>query len=97
MYEPVLMSKRSFDKLNKQQQDVLLKAGQKSEDYFDGESKKLDDNMVATFKKNNVEVATMTPADYDAWVKVAQESSYKRFSSEVPDGKKLIDLALSVK
>jgi TRAP-type transport system periplasmic protein len=97
MYEPVLMSKRSFDKLNKQQQDVLLKAGQKSEDYFDGESKKLDDTMVATFKKNNVEVAMMTPAEYDAWIKVAQESSYKRFSSEVPDGKKLIDLALSVK
>ena len=35
MYEPVLMSKGSFDKLNKQQQDVLLKAGKKSEEYFD--------------------------------------------------------------
>src|SRR6185312_14545531 len=34
MYEPVLMSKKSFDKLNKQQQDVLLKAGQKSQEYF---------------------------------------------------------------
>ena len=30
MYEPVLMSKKSFDKLNKQQQDVLMKAGKKS-------------------------------------------------------------------
>ena len=34
MYEPVLMSKRSFDKLNKQQQDALIKAGKKAEDYF---------------------------------------------------------------
>jgi TRAP-type C4-dicarboxylate transport system substrate-binding protein len=97
MYEPVLMSKRSFDRLNKQQQDVLLKAGKKSEEFFDGASKKLDDDMVATFKKNNVEVATMSPAEYDAWIKVAQESSYKQFSSEVPDGKKLVDMALSVK
>src|SRR2546429_2987934 len=34
MYEPVLMSKRSFQRLNKEQQDVLVKAGQKSQDYF---------------------------------------------------------------
>ena len=97
MYEPVLMSKRSFEKLNKQQQEALLKAGQKSEDYFNQESKKLDDEMVQAFKKNNVEVVTMTPEEYDAWIKIAQASSYKQFSSEVPDGKKLINMALSVK
>jgi TRAP-type transport system periplasmic protein len=97
MYEPVLMSKRSFARLNKQQQDVLLKAGKKSEEYFNEASKKLDQEMVDTFKKNNVEVVTMSPQEYDAWIKLAQESSYKQFASEVPDGKKLIDAALAVK
>src|SRR5262247_4842813 len=97
MYEPVLMSKRSFNRLNKEQQDTLIKAGKKAEDYFNKATKGLDDEMVATFKKNNVEVVTLTPAEYDAWVKIAQESSYKQFAAEVPDGKKLIDAALSVK
>jgi TRAP-type C4-dicarboxylate transport system substrate-binding protein len=97
MYEPVLMSKKSFDKLNKQQQDVLMKAGKKSQEYFDKATKGLDDTMVSAFKKNNVEVVTLTAAEYDAWLKVAQESSYKQFSSEVSDGKKLIDEALAVK
>jgi len=97
MYEPVLMSKRSFDRLNKQQQDALLAAGKKSQDYFSKESRKLDDNMVAIFKKNNVEVVTLTPQEYDAWLKVAQNSSYKQFADEVSDGKKLIDEALAVK
>jgi len=97
MYEPVLMSKKSFDKLNKQQQDVLMKAGKKSQEYFDKATKGLDDAMVSAFKKNNVEVVTLTPAEYDAWLKVAQESSYKQFSGEVSDGKKLIDEALAVK
>ncbi|MFL5150400.1 MAG: TRAP transporter substrate-binding protein DctP [Microvirga sp.] len=97
MYEPVLMSKRSFNKLNKQQQEVLLRAGKKSEEYFNQESKKLDQEMVEAFKKNNVEVATLTPEEYDAWIKIAQQSSYKQFASEVSDGKKLIDAALSVK
>jgi TRAP-type C4-dicarboxylate transport system substrate-binding protein len=97
MYEPVLMSKKSFDKLNKQQQDVLINAGKKSQEYFNQATKGLDEEMVNAFKKNNVEVVTLSPAEYDAWVKVAQESSYKQFSSEVPDGKKLIDEALAVK
>ena len=97
MYEPVLMSKRSFNRLNKEQQNALTNAGKKSEDYFNKATKGLDDEMVATFKKNNVEVVTLTPAEYDAWVKIAQESSYKQFAAEVPDGKKLIDEALSVK
>src|SRR5262245_29717214 len=96
MYEPVLMCKRSFAHLKKAQKEALLAAGKKSEAYFKSESKKLDDDMVAVFKKNNVEVATMTPAEYDAWVKIAQESSYKNFAGEVPDGKKLIDAALAV-
>jgi TRAP-type transport system periplasmic protein len=96
MYEPVLMSKKSFERLNKQQQELLLKSGKKAEDYFNQASKKLDDEMVETFKKNNVEVVTMSPAEYDAWLKIAQESSYKEFATEVPDGKKLIDAALGV-
>ena len=43
--------------------------------------------MVQIFKKNNVEVVTMTADEYDAWVKVAQASSYKEFASEVSDGR----------
>jgi TRAP-type C4-dicarboxylate transport system substrate-binding protein len=97
MYEPVLMSKKNFAKLNKQQQDALMAAGKKSQEYFNKESKKLDDDMVQAFKKNNVEVVTLTPEEYDAWVKIAKESSYKTFASEVSDGQKLIDEALSVK
>jgi TRAP-type C4-dicarboxylate transport system substrate-binding protein len=97
MYEPVLMSKKSFDKLNKQQKDVLLAAGKKSEEYFNTATKGLDEAMVNVFKKNNVEVVTLTPAEYEAWIKVAQDSSYKQFADEVSDGKKLIDEALAVK
>jgi len=96
MYEPVLMSKRSFNRLNKQQQDVLMAAGKKSQDYFDRESKKLDDDMVKVFKDHKVEVATMSGDEYNAWLDVAKKSSYVNFAKEVPDGQKLIDEALAV-
>jgi TRAP-type transport system periplasmic protein len=97
MYEPVLMSKKSFDRLNKNQQDVLLKAGKKAEAFFAKEAKGLDDKMVSRFKDAKVEVVTLTPAEYDQWLSVARKSSYAQFSKDVPDGKKLIDEALSVK
>ena len=97
MYEPVLMSKKAFDKLNKKQQAALIAAGKKSQDYFAKEAKGLDDKMVKTFKDNKIEVVTLTPAEYDAWIKVAKDSSYAQFAKEVPDGKQLIDDALSVK
>jgi TRAP-type C4-dicarboxylate transport system substrate-binding protein len=97
MYEPVLISKKSFDRLSKPQQEALTKAGKKAEAYFAKEAAKLDDEMVKTFKDHKVEVVTMTPAEYDAWVAVAKKSSYEEFAKEVPDGKQLIDAALSVK
>ena len=97
MYEPVLMSKKSFNRLNKKQQDVIRQAGKKSHDFFAQAAKKLDDDMVKVFKDHKVEVITLSPQEYDEWVKVAQKSSYAEFSKEVPNGKKLIDEALSVK
>jgi hypothetical protein len=53
--------------------------------------------MVKVFKDHKVEVVTLSPAEYDEWVKVAQKSSYAEFAKDVPNGKKLIDEALSVK
>jgi TRAP-type C4-dicarboxylate transport system substrate-binding protein len=97
MYEPVLMSKKSFDRLDKKQQEVLLKAGKKAQDYFAKEGKGLDDEMIKVFKDHKVEVVTLTPAEYDAWINIAKQSSYAEFAKEVPDGKQLIDEALSVK
>lgn len=97
MYEPVLMSKKSFDRLDKKQQDTLLAAGRKSQEYFAKEAPKLDAAMVDVFEKHNVEVVTMTAAEYDAWIAVAKQSSYATFAKEVPGGQALIDAALSVK
>jgi TRAP-type C4-dicarboxylate transport system substrate-binding protein len=97
MYEPVLISKRSWDRLNDAQKMALTKASRDAEAFFNAESKKLDDKMVETFKKHNVEVITLTDAEADAWRAVAQKTSYKAFAEKVPGGKELIEKALSVK
>jgi TRAP-type C4-dicarboxylate transport system substrate-binding protein len=75
----------------------LSAASAKAEAYFNAESKKLDENMVSVFKKNNVEVVYLTDAQAQAWRDVANKTSYKMFAAKVPGGKDLIDKALSVK
>jgi TRAP-type transport system periplasmic protein len=96
MYEPVLMSKRSFEQLDENQQKAILDAAQKSEEYFSQESKKLDENLVEAYKKAGVEVVEMTPEQVAMWRDIAKNTSYKTFSEQVPGGDKLIEMALEV-
>jgi len=97
MYEPVLISKKSWNKLNKKQQDALVAAANKAEAYFSGEAKKIDDKAVDTFKKAGVKVVTMDDKQFAAWKKLADQTSYKNFAEKVPGGKQLLDKALAVK
>ncbi len=96
MYEPVLMSKKVFEGLNEEQQKAILAAGEKSEAFFDTEVRKGDQLMVDTYKKAGVEVVEMSKEDYDAWLALAKESSYKNFAEKVSGGDKLIEKALAV-
>lgn len=96
MYEPILMSKRSWDKLNKEQQDALMAASKIAEDYFAGEAAGLDDKMVDAFQKAGVEVVEMSADNYNAWLAIAKETSYKNFAEKVEGGQALIDKALAV-
>jgi len=96
MYEPILMSKESFDSLSQEQQDALMKAGQAAEDYFVKQAKKLDETLVETFKKAGVEVVTMTPEQAAAWREIAKKTSYAEFAENVDGGAKLIEKALAV-
>ena len=96
MYEPILMSKKSFDALTKEQQDAIMAAGQVSEDFFFEQAKKLDQTMVDTFKKAGVEVVEMTAEQAAKWREIAQETSYAEFAKGVEGGEKLIEKALAV-
>ncbi len=96
MYEPVLVSKRVFDNLKPEQQKAILEAGERAEKWFSEEVKKGDQKMIDTFKKAGVEVVEMSPQDYEAWLNIAKESSYKSFAEKVKGGQALIDKALAV-
>jgi TRAP-type C4-dicarboxylate transport system substrate-binding protein len=97
MYEPVIMSKRSFDRLDKKQQDVLIAAGKKAQAFYEAKADAVNEEAVKAFRDHQKKVVTLSDADYNAWVEVARKSSYARFAKDVPEGQKLIDAALAVK
>jgi len=97
MYEPLLMSKKSFDKLTKDQQAALMKAGDVAEEFFFSAAKDLDAKLVKAYKDAGVKVVEMSSEQAKAWRDIANETSYKTFAAKVKGGDVLIQKALSVK
>ena len=96
MYQPLLMNKRTFDDLNADQQAALRAASAKAQAYYLEEAKKQDAASAKTFADNGVKIAAMSKEEFDAWRKLAEETSYKAFVEQVDGGRKLLDMALSV-
>ena len=96
MYEPILMSKRSFDRLDEAQQKAVMAAGEKPDEYFAGEAANLDGKLIEAYKGAGVEVVEMSKDDFDKWLAIAKETSYKNFAEKVDNGQALIDKALAV-
>jgi TRAP-type transport system periplasmic protein len=96
MYEPILMAKASFDKLTPEQQAEIIKAGKEAEKYALEQSKIADQKLVDAYKKAGVKVVEMNDEQIAKWRKIADETSYKAFADQVPGGRELLDMALSV-
>jgi len=97
MYEPILMSMKTFNKLNKKQQDAILAAGKKAEKFAYEGAKEADAKLVKAYKDAGVKVVYMNEKQADAWRAIADKTSYKSFADNVKGGRELLDLALSVK
>lgn len=97
MYEPILMSKKSFNRLNKAQQQAILAAGKKAEKFAYEGAKQADETLIKTYKEHGVKVVTMNAEQFKAWQDIAKRTSYKDFVEKVKDGQQLLDMALSVK
>ncbi|MBW2451019.1 MAG: TRAP transporter substrate-binding protein DctP, partial [Deltaproteobacteria bacterium] len=97
MYEPILMSKKSFDSLTKPQQDAIMRGAAKAEIFAYEGAREQDDKLVAAYSKAGVKVVTMTDKQAAMWRAIADTTSYKNFVERVKGGRELLDMALSVK
>ena len=96
MYQPLLMNRSTFEGLTPEQQAALTEAAAKAEAFYLEEGKKGDEVATETFREAGVEIAEMTPEDFDAWLAIARETSFPAFVEETPNGQELLDMALAV-
>ena len=96
MYEPILMSKRSWERLDAAQQAALGAAAERAEAYFASEVRKQDLQAEQMFAAEGVEVVHMSPEQIAAWLAIAERTSYSFFAEEVEGGQALLDSARAV-
>jgi TRAP-type transport system periplasmic protein len=97
LLQPLVMSKQHWDKLTPAQKKIFEAAAAKSDEFFLGLQKEAVDKMVTAYKKAGDNVHEMTQAEYDQWVALAKETSWKEFASKSPTAKDLLDALLAVK
>ena len=97
MYEPILMSKKTFNSLTKAQQKAVMTASKKAESFAYEGAKKADKKLVDAYTKAGVKVVTMSAEQAAKWRELANTTSYKKFAEDVKGGRELLDMALSVK
>ncbi|HEX6136117.1 MAG TPA: TRAP transporter substrate-binding protein DctP [Casimicrobiaceae bacterium] len=96
MFEPLLMSKATYDRLTPEQQKIVMDVGH-SLQKFALEACKADDRKVAdVFAKAGDKVSDMNAQQFAAWKTLARNSAWKDFADHVKDGKHLIEMADTV-
>ncbi|MEG9862258.1 MAG: TRAP transporter substrate-binding protein DctP [Parvularculales bacterium] len=96
MYQPLLMNRSVFKGLTGPQQKAILEGAVRAEAYYLREARKQDAASINVYRQAGVEITPMSPSDFQKWRDIAAETSYRMFVNEVPDGQKLLDLALAV-
>ena len=96
MYQPMLINKTTFDNLTPEQQTALTEAAARAEAFYLEEGKKGDEVARQTFEEAGVEIAEMTPEDFELWLALARETAFPIFVEETPNGQELLDMALAV-
>jgi len=97
LMQPLVMSKAAWDKLTPAQQKIFEDAAAKSDEYFLKLQREAGEKMAEAYRKAGGKVHQMTKAEFDQWLALAKETSWKEFAAISPEAKDLMDALLQVK
>lgn len=93
MFEPLMMSKTVFDKLTKEQRDLMLAVGAEMEKFALEAAKKDDIEVAAVYQKAGAKVVDLSPATIKKWQDIARKTAWKDYGSKNEGCAKLLALA----
>jgi TRAP-type C4-dicarboxylate transport system substrate-binding protein len=93
MLEPLMMSKAVFDRLTKEQQQLILTVGAEMEAFALKSSKEDDQQVANVYQKAGAKVVDMTPAALKKWQAIAKATAWKDYGEKNASCANLLKLA----
>jgi TRAP-type C4-dicarboxylate transport system substrate-binding protein len=97
MFEPLLISKATFDSLTPEQQKIVTEVGASLETFAIEAAKQDDQDVAKVYAAGGAQVHDMNEAAFMKWREVAKATAWKAFEEKVKNGKQLMEMAASVK
>ena len=96
MLEPLVMSKQIFDKLPKDQQEVVLALGLELEKFGTDEAIADDQKVAEVYAKKGAKVADLDEAIVEKWRVIARTTAWKDYADRTPLSAEMLKLAEAV-
>ncbi len=92
MLEPLIMSRIVFEKLPKNQQDIIMQVGAEMEKFATDAAKADDQAVGELYKKHGAQVFDLSAETVKKWQDIARQTSWKDFSEKNANCAQLIKL-----
>ena len=96
MFEPLMMSKAIFDKLPKNQQDIILSVGSELEAFGRKGAQDDDVEVAKVYEKAGAKVSQLDVATVNKWRDIARDTAWKDYSAKTATSANLLKLASDV-
>ena len=97
MLEPLVMSKKVFDTLPKDQQETIMALGSELEEFGTKEAMADDQKVADVYTKKGAKVFDLDDATVEKWRAIARETAWKDYASKSPLSAELLKLAEGIR
>jgi TRAP-type C4-dicarboxylate transport system substrate-binding protein len=95
-FSPMLMSKRSWDRLTPDQQRAVEQAADVADAYFETSQIEAEKRALAAFRRAGAKVRSITHPEYMAWLALAQRTAWADYVKGSPASRDLLNSAIRV-
>jgi TRAP-type C4-dicarboxylate transport system substrate-binding protein len=96
MLEPLIMSKKIFDTLPKDQQDMIMALGRELEEFGTKEAMADDEKVANVYAKKGAKVSDLDEPTVEKWRAIARDTAWKDYAAKTPLSAELLKLAEGV-
>jgi len=95
-FSPLLMSKKTWDRLTPEQRQSIEDAADISDTYFETSQQEAERRAVAAFQKAGATIRSLTHDEYISWLELAQKTTWTDYVKGSPASKDLLNSAMRV-